>query len=59
LLKRRTVWCPTFLGSFCTVAVQAIPISWWCRFGESFFSATERLPAEVLVVAYEPLLCIP
>ena len=48
--QRRTVWCPTFLGSFCIVALLAIPITWWCNFGESFLTLTQRLPAEVLVV---------
>ena len=50
LFERRTVWCPTFLGSFCVAALPAIPMAWWCRFGESFLSLTQRLPAEVLVV---------
>ena len=48
--ERRTVWCPTFLSSFCILALLAIPIIWWCNFGESFLSLTQRLPAEVLVV---------
>jgi hypothetical protein len=48
--ERRTVWCPTFLGSFCIVALPVIPITWWCNYGESFLSLTQRLPAEVLVV---------
>jgi len=50
LVQRRTVRCPTFLGSFCFVALLVSPIAWWCRFGESFLCLTKRQPAEILVV---------
>jgi hypothetical protein len=50
LASRRTVWCPTWFGSFCFVLLLAIPVAWWCGCGESFLSSTERLPASVLVV---------
>ncbi len=50
LFQRRTVWCPTWLGSFCIVALLVIPVAWWWSCGESFLSLTSRLPAEVLVV---------
>jgi hypothetical protein len=50
LFRRRTVWWPTWLGSFCIVALLAIFGVWWWNRGESFLSLTRRLPAEVLVV---------
>ena len=50
LLQRRTVWCPTWLGSFCVALILAVPAFWWCSYGETFLSLTERRPAEVLVV---------
>jgi uncharacterized SAM-binding protein YcdF (DUF218 family) len=50
LLRRRTVWCPTLLGLFCTISLLAAPVVWWCISGESFLSSTRRLPAEILVV---------
>jgi uncharacterized SAM-binding protein YcdF (DUF218 family) len=50
LAQRRTVWCPTWLGSFCIFALLVIPVAWWFTCGESFLSLTRRLPAHVLVV---------
>ena len=50
LVQRRAVWCPTFLGSLCCVALMVTPIVWWYSYGESFLSQTERSPAEILVV---------
>ena len=50
LVQRRTVWFPTSLGLFCLAVLLAIPLAWWCFFGESFLSLTDRAPAEVLVV---------
>jgi DUF218 domain len=50
LVQRRTIWLPTWLGSFCLALFLAIPLVWWCFCWESFLSLTDRLPAEVLVV---------
>jgi hypothetical protein len=50
LVQRRTVWCPTLLGTFCVALFVAAPTVWWCFYGESFLSLTERRSAEVLVV---------
>jgi hypothetical protein len=51
LVKRRKVWRRILSGSLCIVLVVAIPgVIWLCTFGESFFSLTQRVPAEVLVV---------
>jgi uncharacterized SAM-binding protein YcdF (DUF218 family) len=50
LIQRRTVWCPTWLGSFCVAIILGTPIVWWLFCGESFLSLTKRLPPEVLVV---------
>jgi hypothetical protein len=50
LVQRRSIWCPTWLGAFCMIALLAGPMVWWYLGGESFLSATRRLPAEVLVV---------
>ena len=50
LIRRRTVWCPTWIGTFCLVLGLGIPLAWWVIRGEAFLSSTERLPAEVLVV---------
>jgi uncharacterized SAM-binding protein YcdF (DUF218 family) len=50
LVQRRTIWCPTWFGYFCLVALLAGPLAWWFVCGESFLSLTRRLPAEVLVV---------
>ena len=50
LLRRRTVWWPTWIGWALIAAAIAIPGVWWSLSGESFLSLTDRLPAEVLVV---------
>jgi uncharacterized SAM-binding protein YcdF (DUF218 family) len=50
LVHRRTVWRPTRLGTICIALFFMIPLIWWCLFGESFLSVTERSPANVLVV---------
>jgi hypothetical protein len=50
LVQRRRLWCPTWLGLFCGALLLVAPAVWWCTFGESFLSLTERQPAEVLVV---------
>jgi hypothetical protein len=50
LVQRRVVWCPTWFGVFCILALLVSPIAWWYVWGESFLSTTYRLPAEILVV---------
>ena len=50
LLRRRTVWWPTWLGWCVIIASLVVPAVWWTLEGESFLSLTDRLPAEVLVV---------
>lgn len=51
LVQRRSVWCPTWFGALCLVALLVTPIAWWLFWGESYLSATSRLPgAEVLMV---------
>ncbi len=50
LVKRRTVWWPTWLGLFSIFFLLALPVTWWGLRGESFLSSTERFPAEILVV---------
>ncbi len=50
LVQRRTIWCPTWWGSFCIIFLLAIPVAWWWNCAESFLSLTRRLPAQVLVV---------
>ncbi|MBV8900540.1 MAG: YdcF family protein [Verrucomicrobia bacterium] len=50
LVQRRLVWCPTWLGAFCLVALLVSPMAWWYFWGERFLSTTCRLPADVLVV---------
>jgi uncharacterized SAM-binding protein YcdF (DUF218 family) len=49
-LQRREIWCPTWLGLFCLVALLGVALAWWFVCGESFLSPTQRLPADVLVV---------
>ena len=51
LLRRRTVWWPTWIGWCAIIAGLLIPAAWGFLAGESFLSLTQRLPeAEVLVV---------
>jgi uncharacterized SAM-binding protein YcdF (DUF218 family) len=50
IVERRTVWCPTLLGSFLLLLTLVIPGAWWFLCGESFLTMNGRLPAEVLVV---------
>jgi len=50
LLRRRTIWWPTFTGWLCLGGVFFTPILLWYFQGESFLSRTERLPSEYLVV---------
>jgi uncharacterized SAM-binding protein YcdF (DUF218 family) len=50
LVRRRTIWCPTWLGLLCLAIGLAVPLTWWWNFGEAYLSFTHRLPADVLVV---------
>jgi uncharacterized SAM-binding protein YcdF (DUF218 family) len=50
LVKRRSIWCPTLLGWVCLLALGTAPGLWWWFKAESFFSLTERQPADVLVL---------
>jgi uncharacterized SAM-binding protein YcdF (DUF218 family) len=50
LIRRRAVWCPTWLGTICIVLCLVIPLFWWFVSGESFLSMTRRAPPSVLVV---------
>jgi hypothetical protein len=49
-VQRAAKWSPALLGAFAMVVVLAFSMIWLCIYGESFFSLTRRLPAEVLVV---------
>jgi len=48
--KRRTVYVPTPLGLLFLGGLLSLPLLYWIRYGESFLSPTERLPAKILVV---------
>src|SRR5260370_41433001 len=48
-VQRVANWSPTLLGAF-AIVLLVFPGIWLCIYGESFFSLTHRLPAEVLVV---------
>jgi uncharacterized SAM-binding protein YcdF (DUF218 family) len=50
LFHRRTIWCPTALGTICIAGLFFCPLAWWFNCGESFLSATSRAPSQVLVV---------
>jgi hypothetical protein len=50
LVERRTVWFPTWLGTFLLFLLVAVPVAWWGVRGESVLSSTQRTRAEVLVV---------
>src|SRR5271166_1202411 len=50
LVRRCTIWFPTWLGSFLIASLLMISMTWWFACGESFLSLTQRLPARVLVV---------
>ena len=43
-------WSPEWLGACCAGVLLVTGASWLCIFGETFFSLTRRLPAEILVV---------
>jgi len=48
--SRRTLYLPTPLGLALCGGLIALPLLYWVRYGESFLSPTERLPARILVV---------
>src|SRR5271166_5042940 len=50
LVRRCTIWFPTWLGSFLIASLLLISMTWWFVCEESFLSLTQRLPAHVLVV---------
>jgi DUF218 domain len=50
LFKRRSVPVPTWFGAFCLVMALGLPVVWWIFGAEKWFSLTERVPADVLVV---------
>jgi hypothetical protein len=50
LVEGRSIWWRILRASFYAVLLLGIPIGWLCSCGESYFSLTRRLPAEVLVV---------
>lgn len=50
LIRRRTVWWPTWKGWGLLLAVILTPVIVWVRCGEPYLAHTERLPADTLVV---------
>src|SRR5271166_2313857 len=50
LVNLRTIRWRILLGSACVLLAVIPGVIWLCRSGESYFSLTRRLPAEVLVV---------
>ena len=49
-VRRPAQWSPAFSGLICLVVLMITAVIWLYIQGESFFSLTYRLPAEVLVV---------
>jgi hypothetical protein len=47
---RGAKWSSKLTGGLCLVLVLLTPVFWLCFYGETFFSLTRRVPAEVLVV---------
>jgi uncharacterized SAM-binding protein YcdF (DUF218 family) len=50
LFKRRSVPVPTWFGLLCLLMALGLPAAWWVFAAEKWFSLTERVPADVLVV---------
>jgi hypothetical protein len=50
LVERRPIRWRILRGWFFALLLLGIPVVWLCGSGESYFSLTRRLPAEVLVV---------
>jgi hypothetical protein len=50
LVKRRTVWWPTWLGWLIVAGCFVVTAGLWAKFGESFLAREDRRPAEVLIV---------
>ena len=50
VIKQRTIWWPTFTGWAVIVTILTGLGLTWCWRAESFFSLTERQPADILVV---------
>lgn len=44
------IWWPTRLGWLIIILLTFLPLVWWLAFGESFLSATLRVPRDILVV---------
>jgi hypothetical protein len=49
-VQRAAKYHPTLSGALAVVVLLVIPVIWLWIYGESYFSLTHRLPAEVLVV---------
>ena len=49
-VQRAAKSSPTLLGALAIVVLLFIPVIWLCIYGESFFSLTRRVSAQVLVV---------
>jgi uncharacterized SAM-binding protein YcdF (DUF218 family) len=50
LVRRRTIWCPTWVGLSVVASAMLVFTAGWFAYGERFLSLTDRLPADVLVV---------
>lgn len=50
LVRRRTMWWPTFVGWVVMAGLFITPVLLWCFMGEPFLATTQRKPAEILVV---------
>lgn len=50
LVRRRTVWWPTWLGWMLLFLTGALPLALWVFCGERFLCANEPAPSQILVV---------